>query len=286
MLFLTALIWGTALVSQSVAMEYMEPFTFCSARFMLSGAALVLFLALRKRIVGKESLLYRPEELREKKQNAWIGGLICGLFLFAASAFQQFGIRTTEAGKAGFLTALYIILVPIYSIGLGKRPHVRIWIAALIALVGLYFLCIEGSFFLEQGDLLCVISAFIYPLQILALDRYVMRTDTVMLSCVQFWTVGLLSLVMALMTETPRLSSLLPAGGAVLYAGVMSGAIAYTLQGVGQKRMQNPTAASLIMSLEAVFGVLAGWLLIGEALSPRKLLGCVILFCAIVLAQL
>ena len=113
-----------------------------------------------------------------------------------------------------------------------------------------------------------------------------MRTDTVMLSCVQFWTVGLLSLVMALMTETPRLSSLLPAGGAVLYAGVMSGAIAYTLQGVGQKRMQNPTAASLIMSLEAVFGVLAGWLLIGEALSPRKLLGCVILFCAIVLAQL
>lgn len=285
MLLVTALIWGAALVAQSVAMDHIGPLTFLAARFLISGVVLSLFLLLRKKLVGEERFLYRPEEWEERKKTALFGGFLCGVFLFFGNALQQFGIQTIEAGKAGFLTALYIILVPIYSIALGKRPGIKIWFAAVLALFGLYLLCIEKSFSFVQGDLLCLFCAFVFPLQILALDYFVMKTDVIFLSCVEFWTVGLVSLILAFLLETPTCSAIKAAGTSILYAGVMSGAVAYTFQGVAQRKMQNPTAASLIMSLEAVFAVLAAWVLIGETLSVRKLVGCAIMFLAIVLAQ-
>lgn len=286
LLLLTALIWGSAFVAQSVAMDYVGPFTFCAARFLLSGAALLLFMLLREKLGADRRLLYSPEELRERRLAGVKGGIFCGFFLCAATSLQQFGLQSTEAGKAGFLTALYIVLVPIYSIALGKRPRAKTWAAVLLALAGLYLLCVEGKFQLTRGDLLCILCGMVFPFQILILDYYVPRADAVLISCVEFWTVGILSSALALLTESPELSSVADAGASVLYAGLLSGAVAYTLQGVAQRKMQNPAAASLIMSFEAVFAVLAGWLLIGEALSLRKLLGCAVMFGAILLSQL
>ncbi len=286
LLLITALIWGCAFVAQSVAMDHVGPFTFCAARFLLSGLALVVFLLIRKALGYDESRRMNVGRQRMRRQDGIVGGLICGFFLFLGAGLQQIGIQYTTTGKAGFLTALYIILVPIYSIFLGRPPKRRVWIAAVIALFGMYLLCMEERFGLSKGDMFCVFCALAFPFQILAVEHFVRYTDPVFLSCVQFLTVSVIAFVFALIFEKPELSALKQALIPLLYAGLMSGAIAYTFQVVGQEKMRNPSAASLIMSLESVFAALAGWVILHQALTPRKLLGCAIMFAAIVLAQI
>lgn len=285
-LLLTAFIWGLAFVAQSVAMDHIGPMSFCAARFFLSGFVLIPVIWLRRHMGWDELRSSGRGRRAALRREGMIGGLICGVFLFFAAAVQQIGVKYTTAGKAGFLTTLYIIVVPIYSIALGRRPARKVGVAAVIAMVGMYLLCIEGRLGLPKGDAYCLLCALLFPFQILALDYYVQRTDAVFLSCLEFLTVGFLSLVFALLFETADIASLRAALIPILYAGVLSGAVGYTLQGVGQQKLQNPSAATLIMSLEAVFAVLVGWLVMGQTLSPRKILGCVIMFAAIALAQL
>ena len=287
MLLVTAVIWGCAFVAQSVAMDYVGPFTFCAARFLLSGLALLAVLFIRSRLFSGVSFRAMNGRERARFRSGLTGGMVCGLFLFLGSGLQQVGIQYTTAGKAGFLTALYIILVPVYSIlFFGKKPKGTVAAAALIALFGMYLLCMEGEFRLSKGDMFCLFCAFAFPFQILAVEHFVQETDPLLLSCVQYFTVFFIAGTLALLLETPDLSALGAVTVPVLYAGLLSGAVAYTLQMIGQQKIQNPTAASLIMSLESVFAALAGWVLLNQALSPRKILGCVIMFAAIILAQL
>ena len=188
-------------------------------------------------------------------------------------------------GKAGFITACYIVIVPILGLFLRKKCTPLIWASVLLALAGLYFLCIAGSFSLNLGDVLVFISALLFSVHILVIDYFSPRTDGVKLACIQFWICGLLSVVGMFLFESPDLTMIRMAWLPLLYAGVLSCGVAYTLQIVGQKNM-NPTVASLILSLESCISVLAGWLLLGQALSPRELLGCLLMFAAIILAQL
>ncbi|MBQ7535563.1 MAG: DMT family transporter [Stomatobaculum sp.] len=286
LLLVTAVIWGCAFVAQSVAMDFVKPFTFCAARFVLSGTALVPFLLIRKRMGFDDGCSIRSGRGRARFRTALTGGMICGCFLFLGSILQQIGIQYTTTGKAGFLTALYIILVPIYSTFLGKKPKPTVAAAAGIALVGMYLLCMEESLRLSKGDMFCLFCACAFPFQILSVDHFASRTDAVLLSCVEFFTVSVIAFVLAMIFDHPDPAALKAALLPVLYAGLLSGAVAYTLQAVGQKKMQNPSAASLIMSLESVFAALAGWILLDQVMSARKIIGCIIMFAAIVLAQL
>jgi len=286
LLLVTALIWGCAFVAQSVAMDHVGPFTFCASRFLLSGFAVAAFLLVRRALGYNEARGMNLGRRRMRRNDGIAGGIICGFFLFLGASLQQIGIQYTTTGKAGFLTALYIILVPIYSIFLGRAPKKKVWIAAVMALFGMYLLCMEERFGLSRGDMFCVFCALAFPFQILAVDIFAQRTDPVFLSCVQFLTVAAISFLFALIFEEPEAGALKAALLPLLYAGLMSGAVAYTLQVVGQEKMRNPSAASLIMSLESVFAALAGWVLLHQAMTPRKLLGCAVMFAAIILAQL
>ena len=286
LLLITALIWGCAFVAQSVAMDHLGPFTFCAARFLLSGLALVVFLLVRRALGYNEGRGMNIGKKRMRRNDGIFGGIVCGIFLFLGAVLQQIGIQYTTTGKAGFLTALYIILVPIYSIFLGRAPKRKVWAAAAIALFGMYLLCMEERFGLSRGDMFCVFCALAFPLQILSVEIFAQRTDPVFLSCVQFLTVAAITSVMALILEDPDAGALKAALVPLLYAGLMSGAVAYTLQVVGQEKMRNPSAASLIMSLESVFAALAGWIILRQTMTPRKIIGCAVMFAAIILAQI
>ena len=286
LLLITALIWGCAFVAQSVAMDHLGPFTFCAARFLLSGLALVVFLLVRRALGYNEGRGMNIGKKRMRRNDGIFGGIVCGIFLFLGAVLQQIGIQYTTTGKAGFLTALYIILVPIYSILLGRAPKKKVWAAAAIALFGMYLLCMEERFGLSRGDMFCVFCALAFPLQILSVEIFAQRTDPVFLSCVQFLTVAAITSVMALILEDPDAGALKAALVPLLYAGLMSGAVAYTLQVVGQEKMRNPSAASLIMSLESVFAALAGWIILRQTMTPRKIIGCAVMFAAIILAQI
>lgn len=214
-----------------------------------------------------------------------MGGIACGICLCLASNFQQFGIKYTTVGKAGFITACYIVIVPIIGLFLKKKCSPFIWAAVIMALIGLYLLCITDDFSIGKGDILVLICAVLFSLHILVIDYFSPMVDGVKMSCIQFLVCGILSGIPALIFEHPQMSSILAAWQPVLYAGIMSCGVAYTLQIVGQKNM-NPTVASLILSLESCISVLAGWFLLGQKLSTKEILGCFIMFAAIILAQL
>ena len=278
-LALTAFIWGTAFVAQSVGMDYLGPFTFNGVRSMIGGIALLPCIALLQVINGKS----RAEEGNRK--DLVIGGIACGLLLFAASSLQQIGIQYTTAGKAGFITAFYIVIVPVLGIFLRKRIGWKVWIAVVIALFGLYFLCITEHFTVGKGDILIFVCALIFSLHILVIDRFSPKVDGVKMSCIQFFVCGIASMPFMFVLETPRLGAMLEGWMPLMYAGVLSCGVAYTLQIIGQKNV-NPAVASLILSLESCFSVLAGWAVLGERLSVRESAGCVLMFAAIILAQL
>ena len=283
-LLLTATIWGVAFVSQSVGMDYMGPFTFNAVRSLIGAAVLVPCIALLKKFRqkdGGEAEVHKKED----KKILLRGGICCGVILAVASSFQQFGLLYMTVGKAGFITAMYIILVPVLGIFTGKKAGLRIGISVLTAAAGLYLLCMTESFRLEAGDILGLLCAVVFSFHIMVIDHFSPMVDGVKMSCIQFLTCGILCSICMFLFEAPQLTMILAAWKPVLYAGVMSCGVAYTLQIVGQKGM-NPTVASLIMSLESVISVLAGFVLLHEALSRRELAGCALMFAAIILAQL
>lgn len=294
LLGLAAFIWGVAFVAQSVGMEYVEAFTFNGCRFLIGGAVLLPFIW----VMGKKKQRTKPERIsktaeggQEKEAAAKkgrigiLGGICCGVALFVASSFQQFGVAETTVGKAGFITALYIVIVPLLSIFLKKKSSWRVWPPVALATAGMYLLCMTEGLRISRGDIYVFLCAVCFSFHILVIDYVSPKADGVVISCVQFFTAGIISAIAAAVFETPRLSSIMAAWAPIAYAGVMSCGVGYTLQVVGQKHT-DPVLASLILSLESVFSLLAGWVILGQKLSPKELSGCVLVFCAIILAQL
>ena len=281
-LFLTAFIWGTAFVAQSVGMDHIGPFAFNAVRSYVGGIALIpviLFFNSRK------TAQQRQTEQANRK-TLILGGVCCGTALAVASLFQQVGIQYTTVGKAGFITALYIVIVPILGVFFHKKVGMKLWVSVVIAIVGLYLLCMTGSFQLQLGDLLILICAFCFSGHILVIDYFSPKVDGVQMSCIQFFTAAVLSTVVMFFVEgVPSVQDVLLSWIPVLYCGVMSSGVAYTLQIIGQKGV-NPTIASLVLSLESVIAVLAGWIILGQSMSSREIMGCVLMFAAIILAQL
>ena len=279
LLFLAAIIWGVAFVAQSVGMDYVGPFTFNCVRTLIGGIVLIPCIVFLNR--GK---VKKKTNFTEKKR-LLLGGICCGIALATGSTLQQFGIMYTTVGKAGFITAFYIIIVPILGLFLGKKCGLSVWISVVIALAGLYFLCIMDGFSIGKGDIYVFLGAIAFSIHILVIDHFTQFNDGVKMSCIQFFVCGILCFVPMMLFEHPEISVILLAWKPILYAGVMSCGVAYTLQIVGQKNM-NPTVASLILSLESVTSVIAGFLVLHQNLSHRELIGCGLMFIAIVLAQL
>ena len=260
------------------------PFTFNAARFLIGGTVLIPLIIYR----SKKNPLLRNQSMEEKRKNrktVWIGGICCGIALCGASLLQQMGIQHTIVGKAGFITTLYIIIVPLVELLFGKKIAKKIWVGAVMAVVGLYLLCINENFSIGKGDFLVLICAVLFAVHILVIDHFAPKADGVCLSAVQFFISGTVSAIGAILFENPNVSAMLEAVVPILYAGVMSCGVAYTLQVIGQKDM-NPTVASMILSLESVISVLAGWIILGQALSMKEIIGCVIVFMAVILVQL
>ena len=279
LLVLTALIWGCAFVAQSVGMDYVGPFTFNTARFLIGAIVLlpVIWFMDRQRKTGAEK--------GAGQKTLIIGGICCGIALAVASTLQQWGILFTTVGKAGFITAMYIVIVPMLGIFIGKKVRPLIIGCVAIAVVGFYFLCMTESLRLGLGDFLVLLCAIAFSIHILVIDPFSPKVDGVKMSAIQFLTAAIISAVPTLLWEQPVLTESLQAWQPVLYAGVMYCGVAYTLQIIAQKNA-DPTVASLLLSLESVFSVLAGWVLLGQGLSLKELFGCVLIFCAIILAQL
>lgn len=282
LLTLTALIWGTAFVAQSMGMDYLEPFTFNGVRTLIGGIVLlpvIWFLDKKK----KNNPAVKTAETENKIYLK--GGVICGIVLFIASSLQQIGIQYTTAGKAGFLTALYIVIVPVIGLFMKKRVGAKIWVSVAIAVVGAYLLSVKEGFSIGIGDTYVLLCALAFSFHIIFCDKYSSLTDATKLSCTQFFTSGTISVLVALFVEKPEFHNILMSWGPILYTGVMSCGVAYTLQIVGQKSTP-PAIASLIMSLESVFSALAGWIILNERSSVRELFGCVLVFAAVILTQL
>ena len=280
LLILTAFIWGVAFVAQKEGGTAVGDFTFNGVRFVLGGGLLAVCLPL----LDKMGLTRRCETAASKKA-MWLGGVLCGIALWAASNLQQLGLATTSAGKGGFITALYIVLVPIFGMVIGRRTTLLTWGGVVLAMVGLYLLCMQGESGINGGDLLVLACAPIFAIQILLVDKFVPHTDGVRLSCIQFFTVGILNIPLMFIFEQPSLSAMVEGWLPILYAGLLSSGVAYTLQVVAQKHT-HPTTASVLMSLESVFAVLAGLVLMGERLTVWEWCGCAVMFAAVILAQL
>ena len=285
MLLITALIWGTAFVAQSAGMNYVEPFTYNGVRTLIGGLVLIPVILLFDRL---KPLSQRPtpEEKKRINRNSAVGGVFCGILLAVASSLQQYGISMTTAGKAGFITALYIVIVPLMGVFIHKKIPKIIWLCVAIAVAGFYLLCVKEGFTVSLGDLLVLCCAFFFSLHIMCIDHFgAKEVDGVRMSCVQFLVAGLLCMIPMAIFETPTWENLWAARVTILYTGVMSCGVAYTLQILGQ-RDTDPTTATLLMSLESVFAALSGWAILHESLSVKELFGCVLVFAAVILAQI
>ena len=302
LLLLTAMIWGTAFVFQRVGMDSIEPITFNAARMALAAVMVgALAFGLRQRHskgVPRQSdagasapgtdvtVTRQAEESDLPWSHTWKGGICCGLFLTAGSVFQQMGVVYTTAGKAGFITAMYMLLVPILNFLLFKKKNSwLVWLAVFLGVGGMYLLCVKEDFTLTRGDILVCICALMFSGHILCCDYFVKLASAVELAAIQFATAAVVSAVIAAFTENPDRAGIVAAAVPILYCGVVSGGIGYTLQIVAQK-FTDPTIASLLMSLESVFAVIAGSVLLGEQMSSRELLGCAVMFAATVLVQI
>ncbi|MBS5680668.1 MAG: DMT family transporter [Clostridiales bacterium] len=277
---ITALIWGSAFVTQSLSAAHLGCFSFNALRAIPAVLVLLVLLAVMQRIHPREK--YSAEEKRALLR----GGLVCGAFLALAINLQQFGMGTTSAGKAGFITTLYIAFVPIISIFMRKRVRPIMWICVLLGAVGFYLLCMtEASLKLEFGDMLVLLCAAAFAIHIQIIDYYSPKGDGIKISCVQFLFAGVLGLICMAIFETPDLGNILACWLPILYAGVLSCGIGYTLQVVAQADA-DPTAASLILSLESAFAAISGALVLHESMTLRQLFGCAVIFCAVILSNL
>ena len=285
MLVACAFIWGTAFVAQSVGSGYMGAYTFLASRSWLACAFLMGLILVRRAASGKKQ--QEPQPFWLHGRTLLIGGLCCGTALFAASAAQQMGIGTTSTAKAGFMTALYVVLVPVASIFLGSRPGVKLWCCVGVSVVGLYLLCLAGrdTLSLTGGEWQLLLCAVLFTLQILAVNHFSPQLDGIQLSFAQFFVTAVLSTIFMFMFETPTVEQFRGAAVSIAYCGIMSSGVAYTLQIVGQKEL-DPTIASLAMCLESVFSALAGWIILGQTLTVTELCGCALMFGAIVACQL
>ena len=283
-LFTAALIWGVAFVAQKAAAT-VAVFTLTAARSIIATVALIIAVTVfdavgknGRRLISKRGIDISHREL--------IGGLLSGIALFGATVLQQAGINGTDSGKASFITALYVVIVPIYSLFLKKRSPLNAWIGVIISVVGFYLLCIKSDFSISPADALVFACAFVYAIQIMVIDHYITDSDGVRMSLVQFLTVSILSAVAALLFERPLdLHSLTECLPQILYLGIASSGIAYTLQIIGQKGT-HPAAASIILSLESVIGAAASAIILGERLSAREYTGCAFVFAAVIISQL
>lgn len=278
LLALAAFIWGIAFVAQSVSMDHIGPWTFTCIRNFIAAATLYILMPLLNKISGSENKTTNKKQMR-------IGGICCGIALAVASMFQQTGIIYTTVGKAGFLTALYTVIVPILSLFLGKKSKWNVYVAVGISIVGMYFLCMNENFSIAYGDVLVLICALMFAFHIMIVDHFVKEIDGIKLSCIQFLTAGLFCLIPMFVFEKPNLTNIIEAAVPILYAGILSSGAGYTLQIVGQKGA-DPSIAGMILSLESVFAALAGTILLHEVLSMRELFGCILVFGAIIFSQI
>lgn len=301
MLMLTAFIWGSSFVAQKSGMDLIGPMAFNGIRTLIGGIVLIPAIMFLNNLKAKRNLQSpdsmaeaSPEDKQKEKKLLIIGGICCGIALMIASNLQQIGIFYTTAGKAGFITALYVVLVPICGLFLGKKVRPVIWLCVLASAIGLYLLCMpaEGGFgHINKGDLLILLCALCFTGHILIIDYFSPKVDGVKLSCIQFFVAGILSIILmfpgdpALGFDLPTLGTLLDSWLPILYAGVLSCGVAYTLQIVAQADT-DPTVASMILCLESVFAVIAGMIILKESMSLREITGCIIMFAAIVVSQL
>lgn len=285
-LLITALIWGVAFVAQSVGMDFVGPFSFNASRFLIGTLSLSPLIIIRWRSLKKNMsesgstaspILFHNDAIK--------GGICCGVVLCIASLFQQFGVCYTSVGKAGFITALYIIIVPFMGVILHQKIGIKAWIAAVIALVGFYLMCMTESLSIELGDGLVLAGAFFWSIHIMVVDYYAKKAEGIVLSFIQFLVSGAICTVCMFIFENPTIKSFIDCAIPILYAGVMSCGVAYTLQIIGQKRVK-PSVACLVLSLESVFSALAAWVLMGQVMKGIEIAGCVLVFAGVVLAQL
>lgn len=281
LLLLVAAIWGIAFVAQSKGMEYVGPFTYSAVRMLLGGIVLIPVIYIMDRGRSEEEL----QRIKTNKKTQLLGGLCCGIALFISSIFQQFGVKYTSVGKASFITALYIVIVPIISVFLKKHVSKYAAGSVILAVAGFYLLCISKASGIRFGDLLLLICAVGFSLHIIIIDYFSPKVDGIRMSCMQFLVCGVIALIGMFLFETPSFEAIWNCRVAIAYSGIMSCGVAYTLQIVAQKDV-NPTLASLLMSLESVFGAIAGYFILGETFTKRQLIGCIIIFVAVILAQI
>lgn len=284
MLLITAIIWGLSFVAQSEAMDYMEPLTFQAARSFVGSAVLVPLILVNRRTRKRYHAVQKPEQPARKK--LLFAGTACGVVMFAAAMLQQYGIAFgTSGGKAGFITATYILLVPLFGLFRGKKLPLRVWICVLAALCGLYLLCITGGFSFAPSDGIVLLGAVFWALHILVIDHLAPGLDGIQISCIQFFVSGVLAAVGMFLFESPSWQQILDGWVTILYVGVLSSGVGYTLQILGQQRT-DPAIASLLMSFESVFAVLGGIVVLHQIPTGREWVGCALMFAAIICAQL
>ncbi len=284
LLLLAAFVWGIAFVAQTEGMEFVGPFTFQGSRFVIAVIVLIPVMLVSDSIKKKQGI-YAPLTKEQKKLHIK-GGIICGIVLAVAANIQQIALQYTTPGKGGFITAMYILFVPLVGIFLKKRVSPKVWIGVVIAAAGLYFLCINESLSVNKGDVLLLLCAIGFTFHILVIDKYSPQCDGIRLSITQFTVASIISVIIMLIIEKPQLSDLASAWLTIVYAGAFSCAGGYTLQIIGQKYATNPTIASLLMSLESVFSVLAQMVILRNIPTAKEFLGCALMFGAIILAQL
>ena len=286
-LLLTALIWGISFVSQSVGAEAVEPFTFMAIRTLMGATVLLPFIITRDKITAKNLTKEQIEQRKKQDKKTIAYGAAIGVMLAVATNIQQYAFNYSTAGKIAFITAMYMFFVPLLGIFLKKRIPLLTWFCIILGFAGLYFLCFkgEGEFSVNVGDMLALVCAVFFSFQILMIERFAKVCDGIKLSCVEFYTAGAISLVLMLIFDNPHWAGIKQCGIALLYSGVMSCGIAYTLQIVGQKYCE-ATIASLIMCMEAVFAALSAAILLHERLEIREIIGCAIMFTAIIVSQL
>ena len=282
---LAAFIWGTAFVAQDMCADAIGAFTFNATRYFIAVLALLVVIA-----VSDKAKKNRPTPTAEEKKAAnkqlWLGGLCCGVALAIASNFQQAGlVAGTDAGKAGFITALYVVLVPVFGLFFKRRVSLPVWIAVVCSVVALYLLCIKGDFSLAAGDLLILVCAVCFAVHILVIDHFTAYCDGVKLSCLQFLFAGIISAVCMFLFETVDFAAIWSCILPLLYVGIFSCGVGYTLQILAQKD-SNPTVVTILLSLESVFAVIAGAIVLHQQMTAREYIGCVVMFVAVILAQI
>jgi len=285
LLLIGAAIWGSAFVAQDVAMNYVGPFTFNAMRYFVGALSLLPAILVSDMIEKRRHPERSMADIKSTRAFSWKAGIIAGLALIIPTTMQQIGLTETSAGKAGMITGMYIITVPLLGLFLGQKCGLNVWLAVILGVAGMYLLCVTGNFSITASDTLLLISVVFWAVQILVIDHFAPKTDCFRMVCMEFLVCGVLSCIPMLLTEElPDKAALMDTLLPVLYVGVFSCGVAYTLQPLGQ-RDTPPAAASLIMCLESVFAALTGFILLGDGFTARELVGCALMLGGTVLAQ-